>query len=152
MENLIVAISNFTCALPLYTSYACGDMITLATVAFVSFASFISHLVENHKHAMPGIGFSTRTSYYLNRLDVAGVIMIVARVAYLYYSKYGLSFAMIKSCPSLFVSAFILAILLRISEHDKYNPALKTRYIVTHCVWHMGIFVTLNAFLRSIYN
>lgn len=69
-ENLIVAVSNFPAIYPIITCYQNQDYITLITIGFVAIASLLSHVVENHKHGMPGIGVSNQISYLLNRFDV----------------------------------------------------------------------------------
>jgi uncharacterized membrane protein YadS len=150
MENIIVAVSNLASILPLYTSYAHNDIITMSLILFVSLASFMSHLVENHKHGMPGIGFSKKTSYLLNRLDVIGVILLGIRLIYLYYHKYGLNFFPIMQQKKLFIMVLILFILLRISEYDKYNPKYKKMYILNHFIWHIGIYYAINVFLINL--
>ena len=93
MENFIVAISNFPAILPIYTSIINNDLTTTVAILFVALASFFSHIVENHKHGMPGIGYSMQTSYFLNRLDVLGCFFVVLRLSYIFYEKYGISFA-----------------------------------------------------------
>lgn len=99
MENLIVALSNFTCLDPIWKSYDQGDdIITFCSISFVSLASFVSHLFECHKHGMPGIsGFLNaypmeEVSYVLNRFDVLGVFLLFGRMLYLWLvSGLGLS-------------------------------------------------------------
>ncbi|XWV26323.1 hypothetical protein QJ857_gp0751 [Tupanvirus soda lake] len=150
MENLIVALSNLPCVYPLYKAYVHNDIYTTTAIAFVSFASFVSHLVENHKHGMPGIGFSTTTSYILNRFDVAGCVMIGTRLAYLYYKKYGYSVNGLKQHSLLLWLGLSMVAILKISEYDKYNPKFKTMYIATHCLWHIGIFTTMGMILSKI--
>ncbi|QTF49193.1 hypothetical protein qu_301 [Acanthamoeba polyphaga mimivirus] len=150
MENLIVAISNFPAVLPICLSFLKRDFITFGTITFVSIASFISHLIENHKHGMPGIGFSQQTSYIWNRFDVLGCILSVARFSYLYYNRHGLNVVPIVNNKWLFAMTIPVFILLRVSEYDKYNPNLKTRYIITHCMWHAGIFGLMHYFLKNI--
>jgi hypothetical protein len=150
MENIIVAFSNISALLPLYTIGKHNDFLTLTVIMFVFLMSFFSHLIENHKHGMPGIGFSKRASYYLNRLDVMGCFIVCLRMAYLYYDKYHFDFVPIKENQFLFIFAFILFFILQISEYDKYNVKLKYRYITTHCVWHIGIFIVINFYLNKV--
>ncbi|AKI80017.1 hypothetical protein QJ850_gp682 [Acanthamoeba polyphaga mimivirus] len=150
MENLIVAISNFPALFPIGLSLLKKDFITFGIITFVSTASFISHLIENHKHGMSGIGFSQRTSYVWNRLDVLGCVLSIARFSYLYYNIHGLSVVSIVNNKWLFAMIIPAFILLRVSEYDKYNPNLKTRYIITHCMWHVCIFNLMYYFLKNI--
>ncbi len=97
MENLFVAISNLPAVLPIATSYLRKDHVTTCCITFVAIASAISHLVENHKHGMPGIGFSKNASYILNRIDVAACVVALSRMSYIYYVKNGFSFGKFSS-------------------------------------------------------
>ena len=148
-SNIIVALSNVLSFYPIYISYFKRDYITTSLLSFVSTTSFISHLIENHKHGMPGIGFSKKMSYIMNRFDVLGCIMVSARLLYLYNSKYNFSLKIIKNNKFKFLLMASPFILGRISEYDKYNTALKTRYIITHSLWHLSIFVSLGKFLNN---
>ena len=147
--NLLVAFSNLPAIYPIYQAYANQDYLTAGVLTFVATASFVSHLVENHKHSMPGIGFSKEVSYYLNRADVLGCLLTGARVAQLYYLKYGFSFDVILENKLFFLLYCLPVILMRISEHDKYNPKLRNIYVVTHSLWHATIFMTMNSFLSK---
>lgn len=142
--NIILAVSNFTCLSPLIFSFKNKDFITFGCILFVSLASFSSHLIENHKHGMEGIGFSKRTSYVLNRLDVFGCLITTSRFLYLYIMKHGITFD-----KRLLIYLFPL-ILLRISEYDKYNVQLKNRYVVCHTLWHFSVFVCMKDFLQTL--
>jgi len=150
MENLIVAFSNLPCVYPLYIAYTNNDILTFGAIAFVSTASFVSHLIENHKHGMPGIGFSENISYIANRFDVLGCIGVISRFAYIFYKKYGFNAEIIKQNYMLVFCASLCMMCLRISEYDKYNPELRTMYISTHTIWHMGIFSVMGKFLSNV--
>jgi hypothetical protein len=146
-ENLLVAFSNVPAIYSIYNSFTMADYLTCGAISFVAGASFVSHLVENHKHGMPGIGFSQKTSYYLNRMDVLGCALVGTRFLYLYYSKYGLSLNVLLNNKLTFANFAFSFIFLRISEYDKYNPKLKKLYITTHCIWHVVVFSSMNYFL-----
>ena len=150
LANLLVALSNAPCYFPINTALANNDRITFGALAFVSSASFLSHLVENHKHGMPGIGFSKKVSYFLNRLDVLGCLVVSSRFSYLYFTKYGLSNSPLLDNKLFILASVIPLIFLRISEYDKYNYRLKNVYIITHCIWHVSIFAVMNYFLVKI--
>ena len=150
MENIIVAASNFTCILPLIASYVKKDFISFTIFSFVSLASITSHLIENHKHGMPGMGFNKSTSYILNRLDVMGCIFTIIRFVIMYYGKYGLNiYEMIVNNTSVFALGIIMMLISIMSEHDKYNANKKIFYIISHSIWHIGIyFVMYLAYVR----
>ncbi|AYV85002.1 MAG: hypothetical protein Satyrvirus2_13 [Satyrvirus sp.] len=147
IENFVVAFSNLPCIYPIIKSIINRDYITAAAITFVSIASFVSHLVENHKHGMPGIGFSKKTSYILNRFDVLGCVLVIFRFDYLFYQRNMFSYEFFLKHKIFFICACIPPILLIISEYDKYNPKLKYRYIITHSIWHASIFVLMGKFL-----
>lgn len=148
MENIFMALTNLPIILPLTISFNHNDFTTFSFLLFVGTFSFLSHLVENHKHGMPGIGFSAKTSYILNRLDVIGCIIMVARFAYILYEKYVIthSISIPKSLVNLLVTLCAYNI---ISEYDKYNPKLKKRYIFIHSIWHLGIYIWMYLFLNN---
>lgn len=149
MENLFMALSNLTCILPIYTSWRFKDGKTCLCLCLVSTASFVSHLVENHKHGMPGFfpEMKRSVSYAWNRIDVLGCLILISRLLYLYVNIYGL----ILEVQLLPLSLPILLNL--ISEYDQYNPDLKIRYLCLHSLWHLMVFINLNIFLTTyIYN
>ncbi len=148
-ENLLVALSNLPCYFPIQTALHNSDYLTASSIIFVSVFSFISHLVENHKHGMSGfpfLEFSRKVSYILNRLDVLGCFIVIIRFGYLFYSKYDTDLRyLIKG--NLLIFLLMSVLFLRISEYDKYNARLKYLYMLTHCIWHISIFLTMNKFL-----
>ena len=99
---------------------------------------------------MPGIGFSEKISYYLNKSDVGGCINLGARLTYCYYFKYGFNIRPIYQTPYLLLWTTITMALGGISEYDKYNPKLKWLYIPTHCLWHLSIFPLICYFLEKL--
>lgn len=150
LPNIVVALSNAPALYPIYSSFENKDYLTMVARLAVALASSFSHLVENHKHNMQGVGVSKEVSDYLNRLDVLGCILVSLRFIYLYYQKHGFSLLVIGSHPLLFTVAFYSFSLNLISEHDKYNPDLKNIYLVTHCLWHITIFKFMDIFLENV--
>ena len=154
MENLVVALSNAPALYPIYISFKNNDYITFNCILFVTLASFISHLFENHKHGMLGIIYINKNvSYLLNRFDVVGCIIVMTRFIYLYYSKYGYNLNLIVENRLYFTALICSFGLNQLSEYDKYNPELKSMYIVTHSIWHISVFCLMGYFLsKFIYN
>lgn len=150
MENLLVALSNYPVLDVINLAYARGDVLTLTIVSYVGLGSFLSHLFENHKHGMPGWYLSQETSYALNRIDVSGVILTIARFGYLYYCKYGLTYAVLMENTLLVCLALVGVMLNLLSEHDKYNANLKWLYIPTHALWHIIIFSCMTMFYAQL--
>lgn len=149
MENLWMCFNNLPSIIPLYSAYGHGDMTTFATIGYVSSMSAISHLLENHKHGMPGF-FSNRVSYLFNRLDVLGSILTVLRMGYLYYSRYGLRIDILfqkRGLIALLITSFIC---LKISKYDNMNIALKNRYLLFHSLWHLSIYPIMGEFLNEV--
>lgn len=150
MENLLVALTNVPCVIPILTSLKQRDYVTATCVAFVSLASIVSHLFENHKHGMPGLGLSPTVSYYLNRADVIGCIVVVTRFLQLYTRNYGSSITPILQNKSILVAFLVSFFCLRVSEYTysaKYKWSL---YIPFHSLWHLSIFPLMSAFLDRI--
>lgn len=147
-QNIIVALSNLPAIYPITVSFMQGDYLTCCCISFVTFFSFTSHLAENHKHGMPGIGFSKRTSDYLNKMDILGCALTGIRFSYLYYNLYGFR-PVILSNPWLCAASVISLCFGKLSEYKKYDSRLQNRYIITHCLWHLSIFPIIGKFLTE---
>jgi hypothetical protein len=150
MENIIMAFTNYTVIYPIYTTFINGDKITAIIFVLMGLASFFSHLVENHKHGMIGIGFSKYYSYILNRIDVIFCYIVIFRLLYLYCLKNGLDITHLLDNKSKIFYIFISILFLRISEYDKYNKKLKLMYMITHSIWHISIYLHIDFFLKKI--
>lgn len=147
MENIIVALTNIPCIFPIYRSFIHHDYWTFAALTFVSIGSIVSHLIENHKHGMIGFpNISKETSYLWNRIDVLGSRLLIIRLLYLFYKKCHLS--MIINHPSQWFIMLSPILFLKVSEYDKYNARLKPVYIVTHSIWHITVFLSIDYYLK----
>ena len=152
MENIIVALTNYPALKAIDTAFGNNDPLTALLIGFAGSASFISHLVENHKHNMPGFfpNCSHKTSYLLNRVDVLGVVVLGIRVTSLYYHHYGISPIFFTRYP-VFTGCLLLSCGLNlISERWDYVASRKKLFILTHSLWHLSIFSLLNIFLIKI--
>lgn len=168
MENFVVAVSNYPAIQLFQTACHQQDSLTAFLVSFVGIMSFLSHLFENHKHGMRGLGMNYRTStelsYFLCRCDVLGDIMLGLRFIFLYYTEYGLDInplfintiseksylSLLINNTNLIIAGLICLCLVIVSEYDKYNPKLKYLYIVTHSIWHYNIFIFADIFYRYV--
>src|SRR5258708_11884545 len=122
MENLWMCFNNLPVIFPLYTTYKGNDYITFGSILYVSSMSAISHLLENHKHGMPGFfNISPSLSYFFNRLDVLGSVLTVCRMAYLYYKKYSFNIYPLIHNYQLLMLLLISFACLKISEYDNQN-------------------------------
>ncbi len=54
--NLLVAVTNFPAIYAIILAINKHDILTALVITYIASASFLSHLVENHKHGMYGIG------------------------------------------------------------------------------------------------
>lgn len=144
MENIIVSMTNLSAIGPIVLSFMYSDYWTMFTILFVAIFSFLSHLVQNHKHCMPGIGFSQNISRKLNEIDIFGCVFVIIRFEILLQHKYILNYAYI-------LTLLILILINFYSESDKINQSFKIKYIVSHSIWHIGIFIWLQIFLMEYY-
>lgn len=150
MENILVATSNITCLYPINVCIFNKDYVTAYCIIFVAFFSYWSHLVENHKHNMPGIGVNKKMSYILNRFDVFGCLIVIVRMLYLQYYVYGLDITPIINNWKIVIMLIFLCEILGISETDVHNIRLKYRYIALHSIWHLGIFTLMGYYLDTV--
>ena len=144
MENILVALSNFNGVYPVATAYASNDLLTCAILVNVIIWSFISHLFETHKHNMSGlIHVSTELSYFLNLLDIFGVVLVFIRCYFLFddtFLIYVFNRYKYQLCGTI--------ILNLASEYDKES---KYFYMVTHILWHLSVFYLMDLILSDYY-
>lgn len=151
MENLWMCLNNLPALLPISIASHYNDRITAGCITFVSSMSAISHLLENHKHGMPGfISISKSCSYFFNRLDVLGSIMTITRFMYIYYQKYGMSVDPLIKNKGIVLMALLSMLCNMISEYDNQNVFLKNRYLLLHSIWHITIYPIMYLYLKNI--
>ena len=129
MENWIVASSNAPALVAIWFAAAAEDYPSAVLLVLAAFFSFGSHLVENHKHGMPGAIQGRSIGW--NRCDRAAVVWCCLRAVYLFVWHRWPSLWLLLSMA--FFAAFNLA-----SEWDKTRDT-KWFYVMLHCVWHIGI-------------
>lgn len=151
LPNIMVSASNLSVIIPLYQSVINQDYLTTTIISFVGVMSTISHLIENHKHGMPGIGLSQHISILTNRLDVIGAVIIGSRLIHMFYQKFGFDVGhLIFNHSGFLLASFITFLMGFVSEYDKYNPKLRSQYMITHCFWHTGVYSSMYYFLKNI--
>ncbi|VBB18245.1 hypothetical protein YASMINEVIRUS_708 [Yasminevirus sp. GU-2018] len=146
MLNLINAFSNYFVINAVNLCLSRNDYLTSFVLAFVGVASFVSHLVENHKHNLPGVPGSTRTiSIVTNKLDVFGCFLVIMRFGLLYYRRYGLDPSLFINIPVLTSITFFALMLNIISERVQYVADSNVLFTIIHSLWHILIFKMLGA-------
>ncbi len=125
--NLSLALSNIFVLYPINRALNNNDIITAIVLANVGWWSAISHLVENHKHNMPGIGLSKGASYWLNKADVFSVVIVIIRM--LMIIDYTVIFDRIPH-------VIIVCIINLLSEMD-------IMYVLLHNIWHITVYLLM---------
>lgn len=158
--NFITAFTNFSALYPIKVSIVNGDYTTACVIMIMFLASFISHIAENHKHGMGDETSSKTLSYILNRIDVAMVFVLSSRICWLLYERFsdeayswGIWSVILVYFPNykgLLISLALLFICNLLSESEK-TIATRTRYVLLHSVWHLGVFGWLGVFLEQVY-
>lgn len=148
----MVALTNLPALVPIFTAYSNNDLWTCAALCFVATASFISHLVENHKHGMPGFlrGVSVHQSLMWMRIDQLACDVVLLRFLVLLFLHPSWPQSLFTIMYKEGVTLACLFTTLQVSEYDKYNPTLKHAYIFARSWWHIEIFFFLNRIL-SVY-
>ncbi len=141
LENIVVAITNLPAYYPIMIAFNKGDMITGYLILNVAVASFISHLFESHKHGMPGFGMPPKASFLLNLWDILGCILVIIRFLYLIYYVQ-ISFPSYENIFYIII-AYIFHL---ISQYD--NTKYKWLYILSHCIWHILIFIVMGKIIE----
>lgn len=125
LPNLILAVTNLVGILPIFKCLDNDDTITFGILSYMVAISTISHLVENHKHNMPGIGYSKKVSRILNNMDIGMCFITAMRLLFVasnirYYSLMGIT-------------------LINIVSGSRSNS--RTEYVIYHSMWHILIYL-----------
>lgn len=149
MENVIVAFSNLPVIYPLYGLFKRQDWITFVCLTCAGFASFVSHLVENHKHGMPGfLSVSTTTSIFWNNVDRTFVFLCAFLFVFRYLPLIYHTFDY-KGIHVL-LALTTISMLNLISEYNKFNSNLKWMFVHVHCLWHISVFIMVGYIVNFI--
>ena len=140
-----MAVSNMPAIWPLRTAWQAGDMLLFSSTAFVSLFSALSHLAENHKHGMPGIGLSRTISRALNRCDVLGCFIAGAAYGLRLYQA-----SLVISENATLLAFCLLPFPLNLISESDHSPATRRRYMITHMAWHMSIFTAMGVIMPYI--
>ncbi len=151
MENILIACSNYPAIKIIQSTQNNNDIITYIILLFTISISFLSHLFENHKHGMSGWYLSRDWSFFLNRLDLLGVIVTLSRFLYLYYIKYGWDLSVLIPHQYPLFLTFSGIVFNIISEYDQQNPELKAIYIIAHIMWHLIFFDVMDYFYITLF-
>jgi len=141
MENVIVASSNVYAVYALTAWY--NDSIVYFAILASMMASIVYHLVEHHKHDMPGTAGSGSLSEHKLCLNLDRFCAILLGIVLL--SRAIDNPSMIYN-PASILCAVCAAGFGIVSEHGesffKHISSKQRRwiYIVTHSVWHVLIF------------
>ena len=149
--NAWMALSNFTAIIPLVYTIKNGDVMSFLPILFVSIFSTISHYYECHKHGMIGdkspLSYMSdrEFSYMMNRFDVLGCTLVIARFLYL---------AIRPDLYTLLSHNIDLIILTIISYMCNFASERvfteKEYYIPLHSVWHVTIYPLIYLWLTKL--
>jgi hypothetical protein len=146
--NILTAATNGVAIYPIFLAYKANDMLTVGLIVTAAMASVVSHVLQSHKHGMWGFGISPMISWYLDKMDVVGAMMLVGRIGVMAYKFY---FKEHRSIPRTLVLSLILSLgSMLISESD-YSARTQTRFLICHNIWHVSIFTLLGMFLSNYY-
>lgn len=148
--NIVNAASNLPVVGVIKTSLSNKDYLTFGCALFIGIASPLSHLAENHKHGLAGVlGVSEKTSYLLNRMDVAAALTMFLRSLFIYYNRYGLDPTFFSKHKNFTMLLLIAGGLNLISERIPSVANNKIMYTITHSTWHFMIFSLFEYFLKQ---
>lgn len=128
LPNIICTVTNLW-ALPAIYNYTVNDMVLQAyCVFFIMIASICYHMIEHHKHNMPGIGiFDDKLSHhiFLNLDRALSIISIIVCYDSIIFTK-----------PYLMIVLFAISCVTIAENFAKSIPS----YVIWHSLWHLSVF------------
>ena len=150
LQNLILSASNLFGLFPfiaLLTTDPCGSVLVGASML----SSGAYHLIETHKHGMPGIGYFDS---YQNHQKFIWVDRICAILSIIYF-EYWYSDALyeFEGRSLILKDPFILGIFglicMGFSEMVFKRKKDQCGYILTHLIWHFSAYYSLYMMVTS---
>jgi len=142
-ENIVLACTNLSAVFSIYIYIQRALWLQAGAVTAAMVASFWYHLIECHKHSMPGIGVCTSRREHDVWINVDRVCAVLAVLAC------G-SRASVAVLMTPLVCAYLWTLLplalgsIYVSEQvsDRYGPELAPRiHVCSHGVWHVSVFM-----------
>jgi len=139
-QNILLSISNLFALKPLITLYHQGNKLGFYLVLGSTFSSMAYHLIEHHKHGMPGIEwFSSIQSHHA----FINVDRIFACLSIIYFwPKFDYTNIQI------LMPAVVGLVSMTFSEMIYKQKEEQLEYILYHLVWHFLAYYTLYQMIR----
>lgn len=130
MDNIIMALSNLYCLVPIYYASTTTQRII---IFLAGLASFIYHLCEKHKHGLSGIGYFDTVLFHRVLINIDRFFAILA----VYY------FFDFQKIDRILVIGSISLVCMSMSELVFKSAEYKYFYMILHILWHIGAFHTI---------
>lgn len=130
MENIIVAASNLYAILPIAYNYQHNHLFNAFILTCAMAASIAYHLIETHKHNMPGMPIFRSYEWHNFFINIDR------------FFAFACIFILFDINNILKFNGFILVALLHsyLSEVYFRSNDDKYKYILTHIIWHIMAF------------
>jgi len=128
LPNLILSFTNINAIFAIYNYYYCQKYIQMLSITSIMIISIFYHLIEHHKHNMPGIGILNSKFYHNIFLNLDRLFSVIAII----------------TCydPIIFSLDYILFIIIALISMFIAENIAKTVpvYVLTHSIWHLSVF------------
>lgn len=140
LENIFMALTNLVGLLVIKEARTTRDQMT---IILPMCASFVYHLIEHHKHGMPGMPF-------LNDYDSHQVFLNLDRIFSFVSVCYFFQFSLLTNSEILITFGFGL-FMMWLSECVYVKSKHQLEYMITHSAWHLLAYRTLHLVLIERY-
>ncbi len=143
MENVILALTNFSAVFAIHAYALRGDYLRAAAIFFAAAASFVYHLIECHKHAMPGIGCCTTKRDHILSINIARFFAFVA----VFVCGWNAHFHELFATNYMYIILAIIGITMSEQVSDYFEPPTQRWiHVIFHSLWHISVFTTAYKF------
>jgi hypothetical protein len=131
LENILVALTN----LYGFRAYFYCSKFEQSVLLSAMISSIIYHLIEHHKHGMPGISFFNSVDSHIIFLNIDRLYAVICFLTFFEVNMLNDQNLVICFGTGLFM--------MFLSEMIFKTPKYKYAYMITHCMWHFLAFHTI---------
>ena len=136
MENVLVAFSNLYALLPIYRAIRISNWLTAIILTGAMVSSIVYHLLECHKHQMPGLWFGRSEFIYHLTINIDRLFALLS--VYIFYDPTML-------WNHRYLAGIALASMTISETIYRYE---KRPYIFFHIIWHILAFHLAYLFVK----
>jgi len=143
LTNTFMALTNLVALPSIIQLFQQTRYVEFFVVFGAAISSFIYHLIEHHKHGMPGIGYFDSRFWHIFFLNMDRVFAFLTVIILAYYNPNAIT------KKRIIFTGLIALVFMTLSE-TLYRPVrYQKQYIILHTIWHIMAYTRIHLVINS---